>query len=515
VGNDTNPPLRPFQALNTDRPGDPVFRSLELIENRIYEKLTIDNLADAVYFSKYHYQRLFHQIVGETVMDYVMKRKLTLAGRRLVETDAAIIDIAVEYGYDSREGFSRSFKAYMGVSPSEYRKYGLTAISKKNISNMSKEWSIMSYSKTTDNIIRELNEFVAKARETAVNARKCEVSGMVPFWNLIADKTDTLADGIRLTTMRVSNIAEHPDEITNRFAIIKAIEDTAYELNIILLNVNLTVARSLPQHVGQQRPLCDQYKELASNSILKARKIIEFLNELATLVFADIRKNAADKVQAAIHAGRAAADKIIGYDYIKNEIVHLTDELAAKPLDEITMDWLEDNLYKMHIISFIAETDILRNPPDKINFDGIAAFESSLREASEFFATFVREEDPISEERDNKKFLMDVVYQGNIMLFLLYGEIEKLGKEQIGNKSLLDDEQKTGFILICDKVNEFIRLAHKNQDEMVLKTVVDMLYAIKVEMAVQADMLGEYGGAIRYLGGEFGLLGDVVARYFG
>jgi AraC family transcriptional regulator len=37
--------------------------------------------------------------VGETVMEYVKKRKLTLAGRQLLETDKAIINIAMEYGF--------------------------------------------------------------------------------------------------------------------------------------------------------------------------------------------------------------------------------------------------------------------------------------------------------------------------------------------------------------------------------------------------------------------------------
>ena len=74
-----------------------VFRSLEMIEKRIAEKLTVENISDSVYFSKYHYQRLFREIVGESVMDYVMKRKLTLAGRELLETNATILDIALKF----------------------------------------------------------------------------------------------------------------------------------------------------------------------------------------------------------------------------------------------------------------------------------------------------------------------------------------------------------------------------------------------------------------------------------
>ena len=140
---------------------NPVLRSLDIIESRISERLTVENIASSVYFSKYHYSRLFREVMGDSVIEYVIKRKLTLAGKALLETDSTILDVALQYGYDSHEGFSRSFKAYMGVSPTDYRKYGLASISKKT----KKEKEIMVYSKTTDEIIRELNDFITKASD--------------------------------------------------------------------------------------------------------------------------------------------------------------------------------------------------------------------------------------------------------------------------------------------------------------------------------------------------------------
>ena len=47
---------------------NPVFRSLGVIEERIREKLTVKSLADSVHFSQYHYQRLFREAVGDSVM---------------------------------------------------------------------------------------------------------------------------------------------------------------------------------------------------------------------------------------------------------------------------------------------------------------------------------------------------------------------------------------------------------------------------------------------------------------
>jgi len=248
---------------------NPVFRSLELIENRISEKLTVEYIASGVYFSKYHYGRLFREIVGNSVMEYVTKRKMTLAGRALLETDATIIDIALEYGYDSREGFTRSFKAYMGVTPTDYRKYGLASISQKTV----KERSVMIYSKTTDDILRELNGFIAKAKETAECARKNDVPEYTPFWNTIADATDAYADKVKGILERITAISERPDEIGGRFAIIKVIEEIAFHSNLLALNAGLMVSREQ----SEQWPLCEKYLELAQTCVLKANKVAQFL----------------------------------------------------------------------------------------------------------------------------------------------------------------------------------------------------------------------------------------------
>ncbi len=98
---------------------DAVIRSLEIIERCISEKLTAEDIAGGVFFSKYHYQRMFRDIVGEGVMEYVKKRRLTLAGTELVQTDASVLDTALKFGYGSHEAFTRAFKSYMGVTPSD------------------------------------------------------------------------------------------------------------------------------------------------------------------------------------------------------------------------------------------------------------------------------------------------------------------------------------------------------------------------------------------------------------
>lgn len=96
--------------------------SIDFIENRLTEAIDVGELAQRAFFSKTHYQRLFRAIVGEPVMEYVKNRRLQFACRDVREGNTGILDIALKYGYDSHEGFTRAFKAYFGVTPSEYRK---------------------------------------------------------------------------------------------------------------------------------------------------------------------------------------------------------------------------------------------------------------------------------------------------------------------------------------------------------------------------------------------------------
>jgi len=485
----------------------PVFRSLEQIENRIKEKLTVETIAEYAFFSKFYYQRLFREVVGDSVMSYVTKRKLTLAGKALLETDAAIIDIAVEFGYDSREGFTRSFKAYMGVSPLEYRKYGLADITQLQV----KERKTMTYSITTDEIIRELNEFIVRAKGIAESARNCEVEAMLPFFSLVAGKTDALAENIHDTLARVSRISEHPDEITNRFAIIKVIDDAAFGLNIILFNVSIMAARNLPQFTEPQKSLRESYRGLAHDSALIAKKIVVFFNELAKLIFDDMRKTARDKVQTALHAGKATAAGIIGYDYIKNEIICLCEELESKPLDDVAVSWLDDSLYKLRIISFAAEADVCRMPSDKEMLD-LTVFIDKLRDAFEFFATLEVDEKPALIEWSDVKFFMDIAYQGDIMLFYLRGEIEKLSGFKV-NGEFLDNKLKAAFESICRKLDDFIHRAQIAENNTASVEITGCLSAIQSDLAALADDLADRGGAIRYISDELGRLAEVVRNH--
>jgi AraC family transcriptional regulator len=74
--------------------------------------------------SPFYFQKGFAMLCGFTVGEYIRQRRLTLAGSELVSTDEKIIDIALKYGYDSPDSFTKAFTRFHGVTPTAVRKDG-------------------------------------------------------------------------------------------------------------------------------------------------------------------------------------------------------------------------------------------------------------------------------------------------------------------------------------------------------------------------------------------------------
>jgi AraC family transcriptional regulator len=490
-------------AWMNDQP--PIFRSLAIIEERIQERLTVEALAEEIHFSKYHYQRLFREAVGDSVMGYVARRKMVLAAGELADTESTILEVALKYGFDSHEGFTRSFKAYMGVTPREYRKYHLFMQPRK------KEKGAMMYSKTTDEVIRELNGLIAEAKDTAAYTQKHgndvpEVTYYRNFWDFTAQRAENIAKQLQGMLERIGAMAEHPDEISARFLIIKAIEDAVFEVSVTAFQTGLTIARAMPDHREKFEPLCEKYDTLAMHARLKARKIVEFFNELAMLIFQDMRKNAGQKIRQAADAGKAAAEALadpkLPYGYMAEELREIAETFSAVPLEEIRSCWLEDILFRLDTVAFAAEADILRNPSDSELFDGISDFRERVSSALEFFRSLPQEAGVLaetgkeaSEGRTKKKMYHDVAMQEGILLFYLKGEIRKLYTH-------LTAERKAALEAVCDKMEEAMALAYRGAEGAENIDVAALLQKAYDEMVSEARLLGVYGGPVQYLAEE-------------
>ncbi len=96
-------------------------RALDYIEEHITEKIDYEKVAQEAYSSSFHFQRMFTMVCGYTLGEYIRMRKLTLAAEELIGTKQKVIDIALKYGYDTPESFTRAFCRYHGVTPTAAR----------------------------------------------------------------------------------------------------------------------------------------------------------------------------------------------------------------------------------------------------------------------------------------------------------------------------------------------------------------------------------------------------------
>lgn len=101
-----------------------ISEAINYIEENITEELTIENIARQVAISPFYFQKGFAILCGFTVGEYIRQRRLTLAGTELVSTEDKIIDIALKYGYDSPDSFTKAFTRFHGVTPTAVRKEG-------------------------------------------------------------------------------------------------------------------------------------------------------------------------------------------------------------------------------------------------------------------------------------------------------------------------------------------------------------------------------------------------------
>lgn len=99
-------------------------RGIDFIEGHLFEPFTLDDVASAAALSTYHFARTFRVLMGETVMDYARRRRLTLAAVRLVDEDIRLIDLALASKFESQEAFARAFKKQFHMTPGDFRKSG-------------------------------------------------------------------------------------------------------------------------------------------------------------------------------------------------------------------------------------------------------------------------------------------------------------------------------------------------------------------------------------------------------
>ena len=95
---------------------------INYIEDNLDKEITLDNVANHVYYSPFYCSRAFSSRAGVRLKDYLRLRRISEAANALKGSDNRVIDIAMRFGYGSQEAFSRAFLDVFNLTPAMYRK---------------------------------------------------------------------------------------------------------------------------------------------------------------------------------------------------------------------------------------------------------------------------------------------------------------------------------------------------------------------------------------------------------
>ncbi len=96
-------------------------KSIDFFEQHLKDDIDINIIVQQSCFSTTHFYRIFQALIGESLKEYIRKRRLSDAAIELCVSNKRLIDIAFEYGFNSQETFTRAFSKLFGITPGKYR----------------------------------------------------------------------------------------------------------------------------------------------------------------------------------------------------------------------------------------------------------------------------------------------------------------------------------------------------------------------------------------------------------
>jgi AraC-like DNA-binding protein len=108
-------------------PGYRLRRILDYIAAHVSEDLTLDRLAYLVGMSPHHFASMFRQSTGAPPHQFVLLQRVERAKERLCQPGGSILDVALDVGFNNASHFARTFRRFVGTSPSTFRAQMLVA----------------------------------------------------------------------------------------------------------------------------------------------------------------------------------------------------------------------------------------------------------------------------------------------------------------------------------------------------------------------------------------------------
>lgn len=183
-------------------------KSIDYIEENIKEDINLNTVVQQSGYSTTHFYRIFQALMGESVKEYIIKRKLSNAATELALTKKRLIEIAFDYGFNSQEVFTRAFTKLFHITPGKYRKM------KKSIVLYEK---INAYQKLMENIGGMLTPKIVLEKEFRIIGIKKTVKPGNPLIKNLWDEFDSRKSEIGnvITYENILGICEYMPNITD------------------------------------------------------------------------------------------------------------------------------------------------------------------------------------------------------------------------------------------------------------------------------------------------------------
>lgn len=96
--------------------------AVDFMEKHMTEEITMEDVAAHVNMSPFYFHKGFSILCGYSMTEYIRNRRLALAGEELLTSDITVMELAMKYGYDSPDSFTKAFTRFHGHAPSTARR---------------------------------------------------------------------------------------------------------------------------------------------------------------------------------------------------------------------------------------------------------------------------------------------------------------------------------------------------------------------------------------------------------
>ena len=179
-------------------------RAVEYMEKSLFEDITPDDVAKAVCISPFYLERGFKVMTGFSIGEYIRNRRLYLSALDILSGSEKVIDIALKYGYDTPESYTKAFTRFHGVSPVQLRKelHRLRTFLPLKIK------VIIQGGNDMDFVVEKMSGFKVIGYEYIVSS-ETSYTDIPKLWDRFADSYGALMKGKSAETIEEKAVAEN------------------------------------------------------------------------------------------------------------------------------------------------------------------------------------------------------------------------------------------------------------------------------------------------------------------